>query len=162
MDNIAQIRTWLDTFGLHYEYKEHAAAFTMEDIRNHGVDEDGMVCKNLFLRDSQKGKRHYLVTVCGDKPVDLKQLGTQLGDRMSFASSARLKKHLNLNEGSVTPLGVLFDTENAVQVVFDKELLLQKKVGVHPGENTATIFVDPKDLANLLQEQGHAVRWVTL
>ncbi len=160
MDNITRIVEWLRVAGVSYEYKEHPAAYTMQDIEQHGVSQGGLVCKNLFLRDSQKGKRHYLVTVCGDKAVDLKQLGAQLGDRLSFASAERLKKYVNLPEGAVTPLGVLFDTENAVQLALDKDLLQHEKVGVHPGENTATVFLNPKDLVALVEEQGHRVKWV--
>lgn len=159
MDKIAQTLAWLDAAGVSYELMEHPPAATMEDIHRLGIDQKGLVCKNLFLRDSHKGKRHFLVSVCGDKPVDLKQLGATLGDRLSFASEQRLMKFLQLEQGSVTPLGVQFDTQNAVSVVLDEELLQHPLVGVHPCVNTATVFLAPNDLASLIQEKGNTLRW---
>ena len=42
----------------------HPAAYTYEDIENLIVPDLGEVCENLFLRDA-KGKRHFLVVLCG-------------------------------------------------------------------------------------------------
>ena len=162
MDNKETVLAWLKNQGVDYELMEHPAAHTMEDIERFGVSAKGPVCKNLFLRDSQKGKRHYLVTVLGDKAVDLKKLGEALGDRLSFASPERLKKHLNLEQGSVTPLGVLFDEQNAVTVWFDAEIKTRERVGVHPGDNTATVFLHPDDLVALVEGRGHRVHWAEL
>ena len=162
MENREQILQWLAQEGVTYELVEHPPAATMEDLVQFGVAKQGVVCKNLFLRDSQKGKRHYLVTVCGDKPVDLKRLGEVLGDRLSFASEKRLLKYLNLQQGSVTPLGVFYDDENTVKVFFDEEIQKQDRVGVHPGENTATVFLRPDDLAALVKGRGNALKWVSL
>ncbi len=162
MDNRQEILAWMDGHGVAYELMEHPAAHTMEDIEAFGISAKGLVGKNLFLRDSQKGRRHYLVTVCGDKPVDLKKLGEALGDRLSFASEGRLQKYLRLEQGAVSPLGALFDTDGAVAVYLDKELQAQPRVGVHPGDNTATVFLAPEALAGLIEGTGHKVHWVEL
>lgn len=76
--------------------------------------------KNLFLRDA-KGKRHFLVVLDKDKRADLKALQEQLScSKLSFASEERLKKHLGLSRGSVTPLGILNDAQGMVELVFDR------------------------------------------
>ncbi len=162
MDNREEILAWMDSQGAAYELMEHPAAHTMEDIENFGISQKGLVGKNLFLRDSQKGKRHYLVTVCGDKPVDLKKLGEALGDRLSFASGERLQKYLRLQQGAVSPLGAFFDRDAAVQVYLDKDLLAQPRVGVHPADNTATVFMAPETLVKLVESTGHKVHWIEL
>ena len=75
----------------------------MEDMDRLGLPAKGILCKNLFLRDS-KGKRHFLVTCDEAKKVDLKSLARQLGTGgLSFASEERLEKYLGLKQGSVTP-----------------------------------------------------------
>ena len=108
------------------------------------------MCKNLVLRDS-KGKRHFLVTCDEKKKVDLKALGRQLGaGNVSFASEERLEKYLGLKQGSVSPFGLMNDTEKAVEFFIDKDLSRCKSLGIHPLENTATVFLSFKDLDKFL------------
>ena len=144
-----------------YRMVEHPPANDMEDIAAFGVSQHGHVAKNLFLRDSAKGKNHYLVTVRGDKQVDLARLREIVGQRLSFASEQRLEKFLNLKKGEVTPLAVLYDTENAVQVFLDKDLADCGEVGVHPCDNTATVFLSFDDLRSFVEKQGNPVRLAT-
>ena len=48
--------------------------------------------------------------------MDLKTLGRQLGaGNLSFASEDRLEKYLGLKQGSVSPFGLMNDTEHAVE-----------------------------------------------
>ena len=84
--------------------------------------------KNLFLRDA-KGKRHFLVVLDKDKRADLKALQEQLScSKLSFASEERLKKHLGLSRGSVTPLGILNDAQGMVELVFDRDLIGRRRL----------------------------------
>ena len=92
-----------------------------------------------------------------DKTVDLKQLGALLGSRMSFASAERLRKHLGLTPGAVTPLGVLNDKNAEVEVVIDQDLAGEMPLGVHPCENTATVFLSFADLRRLIEEHGNPI-----
>lgn len=67
--------------------------------------------KNLFVRDSKR-RDYYLITVRGDKRVDLKQFRQQNQTRsLSFASAEELGELLGLIPGAVTPLGLLNDGE---------------------------------------------------
>ena len=92
-----------------FEKLEHEAVYTMEDMDKAGITAKGTVCKNLFLRDA-KGKNHFLVTVPGEKRVDLKTLAEKIGStKLSFASADRLSKYLGVEQGCVSPLGVLND-----------------------------------------------------
>ena len=133
-----------------YEVVEHEPVHTMEDMDRLGLPEKGTLCKNLFLRDS-KGKRHFLVTCDEKKQVDLKSLGKQLGGgNLSFASEERLEKYLGLKQGSVSPFGLMNDTDHAVEFFIDKDLSRCKSLGIHPLENTATVFLSFKDLDKFL------------
>lgn len=154
MDKQAYILEQLKQLGVAYELVAHPAAFTMQDMEDFGLTKKGLVAKNLFLRDN-KGKRHFLVVVAGDKRVDLKTLGAQMGDRFSFASEDRLQKHLNLEKGAVTPLGVLMNEDKAVRVLLDKDLEGEPRIGVHPGVNTATVFISFEDLARVIDAHGN-------
>lgn len=162
MDKRKTILDWLDAQGAAYELVEHPAAYDMEDIAAFGVDTHGEVAKNLFLRDSKKGKRHFLVCVSGQARVDLALLGERLGERLSFASEERLEKYLRLKKGEVTPLGLYFDDEKAVEVFMDRRLASLGRVGVHPADNTATVFLSFEALVRLVEATGHSVTLIDL
>ena len=140
----------LDKMKIKYEVVEHEPVYTMEDMDRLGLTKKGTLCKNLFLRDS-KGKRHFLVTADENTKVDLKALSKKLGaGNLSFASEERLEKYLGLKQGSVTPFGLMNDTDNAVEFFIDKSLSKCKSLGIHPLENTATVFLSYKDLDKFL------------
>ena len=140
----------LEQLKIKYEVVEHEPVHTMEDMDRLGLPQKGTLCKNLFLRDA-KGKRHFLVTCDEKKTVDLKTLGRPLGaGNLSFASEDRLEKYLGLKQGSVSPFGLMNDTEHAVEFFIDKDLSRCKSLGIHPLENTATVFLSFKDLDKFL------------
>lgn len=83
--------------------------------------------------------------------------------RLSFASSEDLMSILNLIPGSVTSFGLLNDKNLKVTFYLDKEFLENKKIiGVHPNENTATIYLKVEDLINIIKEHGNKVNIVEL
>lgn len=140
----------LDKLGIKYEVVEHEPVHTMEDMDRLGLPEKGTLCKNLFLRDA-KGKRHFLVTADEKTKIDLTSLGRALGaGKLSFASEERLEKYLGLKQGSVSPFGLMNDTDHAVEFFIDKSLSRCKSLGIHPLENTATVFLSFKDLDKFL------------
>lgn len=141
-----------------FEKIEHPAVFTIEDMEALGLHEKGEICKNLFLRD-QKGKKHFLVVMAHDRKVDMASLSDALGaGKLSFASEERLQKHLMLMTGAVSPLGVLNDSAKAVTVVIDKGLTGKERLGIHPNDNTATLFLSHRDLLKILKDNGSAVK----
>ena len=143
--------------GVSFEKLEHEPVYTMEDMDTAGITAKGTVCKNLFLRDA-KGKNHFLVTVPEEKRVDLKTLAEKIGStKLSFASASRLSKYLGVEQGCVSPLGVLNDESGSVTVVFDQELQCNDAVGVHPNDNTATVWLDFKSLCRVIEEHGNEI-----
>lgn len=153
---------WLDNEGVAYEKLEHQAVFTMEEMDAAGITAKGGVCKNLFLRDA-KGKNHFLVVVPEEKRVDLSALAMQLDStKLSFASAERLEKYLGVAQGSVSPLGVLNDGEHQVTVAFDRDLTKCDTVGVHPNDNTATVWLKLADLCRIIEARGNTVQMIKL
>jgi len=151
---------WLDEQGIAYEKLEHKAVFTMEEMDEAGISERGGVVKNLFLRDG-KGKNHFLVVVPEEKRVNLIDLSAQLcASKLSFASADRLEKYLGVVQGAVSPLGILNDENHVVEVVFDRDLCHAKKVGIHPNDNTATVWLSFKDLKKIIEKQGNPISYI--
>lgn len=113
--------------------------------------------KNLFVRDGKKN--YYLLVVKGNKRVNLKKFRRENGiGALLFASEQELAAVLGLTSGSVTPFGILNDTEHKVQCFIDKEFTEGAGlIGVHPNDNTATVWLKTRDLIDLIKENGNAV-----
>lgn len=155
-----EIYNLLEAKGIVFEKLEHEAVYTMEDMDKAGITAKGTVCKNLFLRDA-KGKNHFLVTVPEEKRVDLKILAEKIGStKLSFASADRLAKYLGVEQGCVSPFGVLNDESRSVTVIFDQDLQFNGAVGVHPNDNTASVWLDFKPLRQVIEEHGNEVMLV--
>lgn len=156
-----EIKAFLQEKKIAFEWVEHEAVYTIEDMVRLGLEKDNEVAKNLFLRD-QKGKRHFLVVIRSDKQANLKELGEKMGiGKLSFASEERLEKYLGLKKGAVTPLGVLNDDACAVEVFFDADFVRKDRIGVHPNENTASVYLKTEDLFQIIKEHGNKLEIVT-
>ncbi|MDO5562542.1 MAG: prolyl-tRNA synthetase associated domain-containing protein [Synergistaceae bacterium] len=157
-----EIYKMLDEANIPYETLEHKAVFTIDEMK--GIDginiED--VCKNLFLRDDS-GKRHFLVVLREDKTADLKSVRAQIGSsRLGFASEDRLMKHMGLTKGAVTPLGMLNDESASVEVFFDEDLRGREHLGVHPCDNTATVWLSCDSLEKIMALRGKTIKYIKI
>ena len=152
----------LNKSGVEYELYEHTPVYTIEEMEKLGLPHSDCIAKNLFLRN-QNGKEHYLVSMEKNKTADLKELSWILGAKnLSFASEERLKKYLGLEKGSVSPLGVLNNDDSSVKIIFDEDLAAKELVGIHPNENTATVFMKFEDLEELIRNHGNSVQIIKL
>ena len=157
--NKQEIYDYLRFCRIWFEANEHPAVFHMGDISELHLSHPEAEAKNLFLRDDKK-QNYYLVTVKGDRKVNLKELRQRNGTRpLSFASENDLMDILHLTAGSVTPFGLLNDTERKVSFFLEASFLEGSGlIGVHPNENTATVVLKTPDLLNLIHEHGNPVR----
>jgi len=157
--NKQEIYEYLTASGIPFEVTEHEAVYTMEELAKIPMAHPEAEAKNLFVRDDKK-QHYYLITVPGDKRVDLKIFQKQNGLRkLSFGSAEDLLTLLKLTPGGVTPLGLLNDVEHRVELYLDASFQDQL-ISVHPNDNTATVCLQSNDLVQLLTEQGCTVHWV--
>ena len=159
--NKTETYQYLTDRGISYEVTEHGAVYNMEELA--AVDLPYPYCdaKNLFVRDDKK-RNYYLITVKGEKRVNLKEFRKAHGLRnLSFASADDLMTIMGLIPGAVTPLGLLNDEEKKVVFYLDQELE-DSLIGVHPNDNTATVWMQSKDLIMLLKEHGTEVNVVEI
>ncbi len=149
------------SLGIETRTVEHAPVFTVEEAKSVRDDLPGGHSKNLFLRN-KKGEM-WLVTCFEDRKIDLKALGTTLGaGRVSFGSPDRLRKHLGVEPGAVTPFAVINDREGKVNFVLDRAMLESDPLNFHPLVNSMTTAIAPKDLLTFLEAQNHAPAYVDL
>ena len=159
--NKEEIYTLLAAEQIRYEVTEHKAVYNMAEVAKIELPYPEADAKNLFIRDDKK-RNYYLITVQGDKRVNLKEFKKQHGTRsLSFASADDLLTLLGLEPGSVTPLGLLHDREHKVQLYLDEAFLADPGlIGVHPNDNTATVWMKTQDLIHLLRDYGTEVHVV--
>ena len=161
--NKQEVYDFLRDRGVWHEITEHEAVYNMEELSRIAIPYPGADAKNLFVRDDKK-KNYYLITVKDNKRVDLKEFRKQNGTRpLSFASEDDLRAILGLIPGAVTPLGVLNDSEKRVMVFLDEDFLVSPGlIGVHPNENTATVWLKTEDLISIVRAHGNELRTVRL
>ncbi len=159
--NKTETYQYLTEHNIVYEVSEHKAVFNMEEAESLDLPYPECDAKNLFIRDDKK-QNYYLITVKGDKRVDLKEFRKQHGLRaLSFASPEELSAVMGLIPGAVTPLGILNDVEHRVHFYLDKSFI-GEKIGVHPNDNTATIWVQADELMDLIKKHGNAAEFTEL
>lgn len=156
--NKQQIYDYLQENSIWHEITEHKAVYNMAELAEVPCPYPAADAKNLFVRDDKK-QNYYLITVKGEKRVNLKAFRKAQGTRnLSFASAEDLMERLGLIPGAVTPLGVLNDETRSVKVFLDQDFLQEPGlVGVHPNENTATVWLKAEDLIRIIREHGNEV-----
>ena len=156
-----QLFARLEQLGIAERTVEHPPVFTVEEAKALRGDLPGHHIKNLFLRN--KKEEMWLVVALEDRAIDLKRLGDVLGaGRLSFGSAERLKRHLGVEPGSVTPLALINDDSRSVQLALDRGLVdgHGAPVNVHPLVNTMTTALAAADLLRFFEATGHAPRWL--
>ena len=98
-----QVYKFLDLKHIPHEITEHAAVFNMEELSQVELPYPDRDAKNLFVRDDKR-RNYYLITVRGDKRVNLKDFRRRQGTKpLTFASPEELQELLDLIPGAVTP-----------------------------------------------------------
>ncbi len=134
----------------------------MDELAGVGLPYKEFDAKNLFVRDDKKNN-YYLITVKGDKRVDLKEFRKKYHTRpLSFTKKEELLNILNLTPGSVSPLGILNDKEKKTIFFLDNYFEDNSLIGIHPNDNTATIWMETKDLITIIEEHGNQVKRIDI
>lgn len=151
--NKQDIYDFLNVKKIEFEVTEHIPVYTMDDMLRVKFPYPDIVAKNLFLKDNKKN--YYLITVKGERTINLKKFQTLFGTkRLSFATEHELVTILGLNKGCVTPFGLLNDEKRIVKFFIGNELK-DGKIGIHPNVNAATVWIKVEDLLQLIREHGN-------
>ena len=162
--NKEAIYKFLDEKNIEYEVTEHEAVYNMEELDSVDLPYPEYDAKNVFVRDDKK-QNYYLITVKDDKRVDLKKFKDDYNTRkLSFVSPNDLDLILKLIPGSVSPFGLLNDEECKVKFYLDKAFTTSPKkiIGIHPNDNTATVWLKTEDLIEIIKEHGNEVNVIKI
>ena len=89
--NKSETLYYLDQRGIKYEIVEHQAVYNMAEMEQIELPHPEADAKNLFVRDDKK-RDYYLLTIKGNKRVNLKQFQEENSTRwLILASTLDLK-----------------------------------------------------------------------
>lgn len=160
-----EIKTYdfLDNLGIEYYRTDHEAANNMEACNEIDAVLGVLICKNLFLCNRQK-TNFYLLMMPGDKKFKTKELSAQIGSaRLSFADPEDMLKYLDIEPGAVSIMGLMNDSDHAVQLLIDEDVLEGEELGCHPCVCTSSLKLKTADvMEKFLHATGHDYRVVHL
>ena len=155
--NKEDIYNFIKSRNIWYDVSNHKAVYSMEDLKDVTLPYPEGNAKNLFVRDDKK-RNYYLIMVKEEKRVNLSLFRKEYNTRpLTFASSEDLEKILGLFPGAVSPLGILNDKEKQVKFYLDSDFHDEDIIGMHPNDNTATLWLKVKDLKDIIKEHGNEV-----
>jgi Ala-tRNA(Pro) deacylase len=159
---VPELFEFLDAHKIAFVRHDHPPVFTCEQELQHVPESGAARTKNLFLRD-RRGKRHLLLVTLCSKNVGIADFAETSGaDRLSFASPERLMKHLGVEPGAVTILGLVNDAAHAVELYVDHDVWAAPGIHAHPLRNDATLVLPHASLAQFLAATGHQPVIVTV
>ena len=153
---------YLDAHGIKYEAYTHPESPTIEIAKQYWRKDGSVHCKNLFFRN-HKGNRHYLVVFDSEQSMAIHDLEHILHQgKLSFASPERMMKWLGLSPGSVSPFGLINDTENHVHLFLDESLQRQTSLSFHPNDNRFTVVIAREEFERYLRLVGNTYEYIKL
>ncbi len=136
----------LEKLQIPFERVDTDEAITMEDCV--AIDEklNMNMVKTLFLCNRQQTEFYLFVTV-GNKPFRSKDFSSALGiARVSFAPAEQMETMLGTKIGAATVFSSLLDTDQRVQIIFDKDVLAEEWYGCSDGTTTGYMKVRTDDI----------------
>jgi Ala-tRNA(Pro) deacylase len=147
---------------IEFEYHEHPPLATIEAAKIYWKNYNSGRCKNIFFRN-HKGDKHYLVILEHLRQLNINDLEKRLKQgKLSFASDQRLKKYLGVEPGSVSPFGIINDTEKHVHLFIDEKLKEFERLAFHPNVNTASLVISKSDFLKFLEYSGNTFEFIRL
>ena len=134
-ERIEKVLAFLDSHNIAYSWYTHPEAPTIEIARQYWRADGSKHCKNLFFRNQGK---------------------------LSFASPQRMEKYLGLTPGSVSPFGLINDTDNHVHLFLDENLQQQSSLSFHPNDNHATVVISQDEFTRYLATVGNTFEYIAM
>lgn len=152
-----ELMAYLTKLGINPEVIDHPEVFTVEAMMPYLQNCNGVVSKNLFLKD--KKKKLYLVSVEANRAVDLAELAKKVGASggLRFAQESIMLEKLGVAQGCCTALALFNDKEKNVSFVTDSKFLNgdHENVYFHPMVNTQTVGLKRDDFQKFLSSIEH-------
>eukprot|EP00915_Cephaloidophora_sp_WS-2016_P006515 GHVH01008796.1.p1 GENE.GHVH01008796.1~~GHVH01008796.1.p1 ORF type:complete len:705 (+),score=122.41 GHVH01008796.1:24-2138(+) len=155
----------LTSSGVSFELHEHEPASTIELLLVALPKEatNDCVVKNLFMAD--KKKKQFLFCADSSSLTHAKVLIPKVAasQPLRFASPDRLAASLSVVPGSVSPISIVANENNDVELVFDEKIRSSEYVWVHPNDCTASLRMKSTDLVHYITGvHKKTIKWIDL
>ncbi len=163
IDSPAEIYARLDEMGIAYDVISHDPVFSMQDCAAGDARLNATTAKNYFLATKHRD-RFYLCIVRPNARFKSVDISRQIGStRLSFAPEEDLLRLLHAQPGAVSPMGLIFDRDQAVCLLVDEALTHLDRIAFHPCDNTQTLAMSAQDFFNrFLPAVAHEPRLVQI
>ena len=170
-DRQERVLRYLDEHGIAFTTYNHPEGKTIEEAKRWWHDDGSVHCKNIFMRN-HKGDQHYLICFPCDYDLAIHDIEHWLKDvlvsqglkapgKLSFASPERMMKYLGLEPGSVSPFGLINDTEHHVILFLDSRLKDAESLSFHPNDCRGTVVISQAAFQQYLACVGNKVEYIT-
>lgn len=159
----AAIYAKLDALGIRWRSIQHAPAASAAECAAVSEALGALVCKNYFL--TTKSRKHWrLCIVRPEARLRTADISRQAGTpRLTFAEEDDLLRMLHARPGSVSPMGLMFDSAQEVRVLVDRALAQAPELAFHPCDNTETLALSSRDFFEIyLPAVGKTPEWVDI
>ena len=165
------VENYLHSHHIAYTVYNHPEGKTIEEAKRWWRNDGSVHCKNIFMRN-HKGDQHYLICFPCDDDLAIHDLEHWLRDilvsqghkapgKLSFASPERMMRYLGLEPGSVSPFGLINDTDHHVILFLDSRLREASTLSFHPNDCRGTIVISLPEFLRYLSLVGNRVEWIT-
>ena len=172
MERQEQVERYLQAHHINYSCYNHPEGKTIGEAKRWWHNDGSVHCKNIFMRN-HKGNQHYLICFDCDHDLaihDLEQrlkaslqaAGHPAPGKLSFASPERMMRYLGLEPGSVSPFGLINDTEHHVILFLDQNLQNAASLSFHPNDCRGTVVISQTEFRKYLETVGNRVEWLQL
>ncbi len=172
MEREEKVLAFLREHNIAFTNYNHPEGKTIEEAKQWWEDDGSIHCKNIFLRN-HKGNQHYLVCLHCDYDLDIHELehrlkaallaqGKTAPGKLSFASPERMMRYLGLEPGSVSPFGLINDTEHHVHLFLDSRLQQAETLSFHPNDCRGTVVISRTEFERYLKIVGNTYEYIDL
>lgn len=150
MTSYQSIIDQLDALTIPYEIVNHPPAHTTEEADAFIEGKEGVRTKSLFLTTKKKNA-YYLIIMDDSKRLDMDKFrDLAQTPRLRLGPPELIQEKLGSQPGVVCPFDLINNTDQDVQLYFDRAILAEPIQTFHPGDNTKTIFLSTDDLFKFL------------
>jgi Ala-tRNA(Pro) deacylase len=170
-DRQERVLRYLDEHHIPFTIYNHPEGKTIEEAKRWWHDDGSIHCKNIFMRN-HKGDQHYLICFPCDYDLAIHDIEHWLKDvlvsqglkapgKLSFASPERMMRYLGLEPGSVSPFGLINDTDHHVILFLDSRLKDAESLSFHPNDCRGTVVISQAAFRQFLSCVGNKVEYIT-
>ena len=169
-DRQEKVLRYLTEHDILFTTYNHPEGKTIEQAKRWWKDDGSVHCKNIFMRN-HKGNQHYLICFPCDDDLAIHDIEHWLRDvlvaqgmnapgKLSFASPERMMRYLGLEPGSVSPFGLINDTDAHVILFLDSRLRDAASLSFHPNDCCGTVVVTQDAFRRYLDTLANKVEYI--